>query len=65
MDHLLTPSEVADYLGMSVAQLAQLRYTGKGPAYLALSPRKIRYTEAAIRAWLDSRVQTGTAASVA
>jgi predicted DNA-binding transcriptional regulator AlpA len=65
VEHLLTPSEVAQYLGMSVAQLAQLRYTGKGPAYLALSPRKIRYTEPSLRAWLDTRVQTSTAQSVA
>jgi predicted DNA-binding transcriptional regulator AlpA len=65
MEHLLTPSEVAQYLGMSVAQLAQLRYTGKGPTYLALSPRKIRYTEAALRAWLASRAQTSTAQPVA
>jgi predicted DNA-binding transcriptional regulator AlpA len=65
MEALMTPQQVADYLGMSVPQLAQLRYTGKGPTYLALSPRKIRYMESALREWLASRAQRGTYQSVA
>jgi predicted DNA-binding transcriptional regulator AlpA len=60
MEPLMTPQEVADYLGMSPAQLAQMRYNGTGPTYMALSPRKIRYTETALREWLVSRQRTQT-----
>lgn len=61
MEKLLTPQEVAPMLGMSVAALAQLRYTGKGPAYKALTPRKIRYTESDVADWVQSSTRTGTA----
>ena len=50
---------------MSTAQLAQLRYTGRGPVYLSLSPRKIRYTEAAVEEWLEAQKRTSTAGAVA
>jgi predicted DNA-binding transcriptional regulator AlpA len=65
MEKLLTPQEVADHFGMSTAQLAQLRYTGRGPVYLSLSPRKIRYTEAAVEEWLEAQKRTSTASAVA
>ena len=60
MEKLLTPQEVADHFGMSTAQLAQLRYTGRGPEFMNLSPRKIRYTEAAVTTWLEGQRRTST-----
>jgi len=61
MEKLLTPQEVAPMLGITVGALAQLRYEGKGPAYKRLSPRAIRYTEADVESWVESRTRTGTA----
>lgn len=48
---LLTPAEAAQFLGRSVAALAQLRYRGGGPPYIKAAGR-IRYRRAAIDAWL-------------
>ncbi len=58
-DTLLTPGELAEYLGRSVAALAQLRYRGTGPAFINAAGR-VRYRWAAVEEWLDdaTRVQT-------
>ena len=65
MEKLLTPQQVADHFGMSTAQLAQLRYTGRGPEFFSLSPKKIRYTEAAVEKWLQGQKRTSTADALA
>lgn len=60
MDKLLTPAEVTAITGISVEALAQLRYTGKGPAYRRLTARAIRYVEEDIRDWIDASRRTST-----
>lgn len=58
----LEPKQVAEKLGMSTATLAQLRYKGTGPAFMQLSPRKIRYSASEVDRWAKSRTRTTTAA---
>lgn len=60
MEKLLTPAEVTAITGISVDALAQLRYTGKGPAYRRLTARAIRYTETDVREWIDASRRTST-----
>lgn len=59
-DDLLTPSELAVMLGMSVRTLANWRSTGKGPPYLKIGAeppeghqdrRKVRYQRQTAEKW--------------
>lgn len=51
-DELLTPAELAGYLGRTEAALAQLRYRGTGPSFTKAGGR-IRYRKQAVNAWLE------------
>lgn len=56
---LLTPAEVAGLLKLDtknpVATLRQWRCEGRGPDWIALTPRTIRYTRGAVERFLASR----------
>lgn len=60
-ERLLSPQEVSDWTGLTTGNLAQLRYAGGGPKYLAPTPRTIRYRESDVQAWLDASERTSTA----
>ena len=62
VDPLLTPREAAEYARLTVGQLAQLRYLGRGPVYLNPTPRRILYRRSDIDTWLyaSERRSTGT-----
>lgn len=62
MSKLLNPIEVADRLGLTIGALAQMRYEGRGPAYIKLSAKQVRYREDVLEAWLDAQTRVGTAA---
>lgn len=62
VDDLMTPADVAEELGVSIAWLAQRRYMGDGPPFTRLSPRKVRYRRAEVDAWLIDRTETKTSA---
>lgn len=66
MEKLLTPLEVAEITGLSIGALAQMRYTGTGPAYRRLSPKSIRYVPTDIEEFIAGarRTQTGQAVAV-
>ena len=57
---LASPSEVAEYLGFTVGQLAQMRYLGTGPAFTKPSGRKVRYAWDDVDQWLATRRFTQT-----
>lgn len=59
-DELLTPREAAEYSRMTVGQLAQLRYLGRGPVYLNPTPRRILYRRSDVDAWLFASERRGT-----
>lgn len=40
---LLTESDAAENLGVTLRNLREMRYRGKGPAYVQVSPRNVRY----------------------
>ena len=52
-ENLLSESEVSKILGVKPRTLQQWRLLGKGPKYIRLSERMIRYSESDIRNWLD------------
>jgi excisionase family DNA binding protein len=53
LDELLTPREVAEYLGTSESVLAVDRYHGRGLPYVRVG-RRIRYRAKDIAAYLDA-----------
>lgn len=70
-DDLLTPSELAVMLGMSVRTLANWRSTGKGPPYLKLGPeppagkqyrRPVLYERDVAERWAAAHQYTRTVA---
>jgi excisionase family DNA binding protein len=52
---LLSPSEVAEELGVTVETLRRWRRSGIGPAARRLGPRLVRYERARVREWLAAR----------
>jgi predicted DNA-binding transcriptional regulator AlpA len=57
---LLTPKEAAKLLKVSLSYLAKARMRGDGPPYIQMSPRSIRYIEAALMQWMKSRQRLST-----
>lgn len=52
MDRYLTPKEAAQSVGVLVATLANWRSQGRGPIYVVISKRCIRYRPEDITLWL-------------
>ncbi|MFJ8191107.1 helix-turn-helix domain-containing protein [Streptomyces sp. NPDC096094] len=62
----LTPAEAGELMGVSPQTLANWRWLGIGPAYIKLTPGRggrIRYTRAAVEAWLNERTTAAGAAA--
>jgi hypothetical protein len=55
----------AEFLGMTPRFLQLARMSGKGPPYIRISARAIRYKPETLRAWLEERERTSTAAAEA
>ena len=53
---LRTPEQVAEFLGVTKATLADWRCKGMGPAYIKVG-RLIRYPESPLVDWLEARTQ--------
>ena len=51
-DPLLSPPQVYAWLGIAESTLRRWRAEGRGPAYITLSPRVIRYRRSVVLAWL-------------
>lgn len=64
MDDLLTIDEMCAEYGFNRQRLAKMRFNGGAatPPFIKLSRTDIRYSRADVRAWLDSRRMTSTAA---
>ncbi|MEK0215913.1 hypothetical protein [Bifidobacterium mongoliense] len=56
----LTVSEASAYIPMPKGQLAQLRYTGKGPRFMKPTARTVLYRKGDIDEWLNASVRTST-----
>lgn len=59
MSDLGTPSDVAKYLHSSIANLAQLRYTGRGPKFIKVG-RRVLYRWSDVADWLDRNTMQRT-----
>jgi predicted DNA-binding transcriptional regulator AlpA len=57
---LLTAKEASVRLKVSLSWLAKARMRGDGPPYIQISPRSIRYAEAALIQWMKSRQRLST-----
>jgi excisionase family DNA binding protein len=53
---LMTPDETAEYLGISAETLAQWRSQRRGPAYIKLEGRLVRYRLSALESYLEQRI---------
>jgi len=53
-DELLTSTEVAKILKVHVQTLAKWRMTGKGPDFVILEKRAVRYRQSVINKYIDS-----------
>lgn len=54
MEHLLSPKELADYLGVPLATIYQWRHKGTGPRGHVVG-RHVRFQPADVAAWLESQ----------
>lgn len=59
-DKLLTTTEVAEWLGVSLAWLEIGRHKGYGPPFVTVAPRLIRYLRSSVLAWLHERTHQCT-----
>ena len=60
-DDLLSTTQVAAWLVVSVQFLEIGRHKGFGPKYIRLSARRIRYRRQDVVDWLDQRAHSRTA----
>lgn len=57
----ISDDEVASRMpGMTKGNLAQLRYTGKGPKFYKPSPRVVLYKCSDVQNWIEDHAQTRT-----
>ena len=59
-DALLDEEATATQIGVSRRTLQDWRVRGKGPAYISISRRCVRYRTEDIRSWLESRIRRST-----
>ena len=52
---LLTPKEAAEFLGIPEGTLAQWRSQRRGPPFIKLELRLVRYRVSELEAWLEGR----------
>lgn len=63
MDRLMSPKELADYLGVSASTIYNRRYRGEDlPRSISLGGR-IRYRESDVLDWLDEHAEDRPAAT--
>ncbi|WP_228805849.1 helix-turn-helix transcriptional regulator [Nocardia higoensis] len=53
--NLATDAEFCEYAGLTRGQSAQLRYTGRGPKFIKVTGRQVRYRWGDIEAWIEAR----------
>jgi predicted DNA-binding transcriptional regulator AlpA len=61
---LFTPSELAEFLSVSITTLERLRCQGEGPSFTKIGRRRVAYRWPAVRQWLEARERSSTACAV-
>ena len=59
-ERLMTETEAAPFLGVTRRALQQWRLNGKGPKYVKISQRCIRYRRIELIKWSEERLQSNT-----
>lgn len=58
---LITTREVAERLGVSVRTVEDWRHRGRGPAYITLAPKAVRYDLAVVERYIaDNTTRPGS-----
>ena len=57
---LLKEEQAAAFLGVTRRALQGWRISGKGPKYIRISARCIRYTRGYLKEWSENRLRTST-----
>jgi predicted DNA-binding transcriptional regulator AlpA len=52
-EELMTEQEVADLLRISLTAVKRLRFSGKGPRYVRISQRVVRYPRKGVLDWME------------
>jgi len=52
---LLKEKQAAEALGVSKRTLQRWRFSGDGPPFTRIGPRRVAYPEAALAAWCEGR----------
>jgi predicted DNA-binding transcriptional regulator AlpA len=52
-EELMTEQEVADLLRVSLSAVKRLRFSGKGPRYIRISERVVRYPRRGVLDWMQ------------
>lgn len=56
-EQLVTADAVAEYLDVTPAHLAQMRYMGRGPQFIKFGA-KVRYRMSDVDDWIDAQTKT-------
>lgn len=62
-EKLLTPAEFADLTGLKRQTLRKMRMAGRGPTFVTLSARCVRYPESKVAEWIAARTVVPPASS--
>ncbi|MBF0326139.1 MAG: DNA-binding protein [Alphaproteobacteria bacterium] len=57
---MYSPAEASRYLAVAEQTLAHWRVHGRGPKFIHLSKRCVRYSELALREFVESRTRAAT-----
>jgi len=57
--YLLDTKQAGKFLSISDKTLRTWRCQGRGPAFVAISPRSVRYRVEDLKAWADARLVGG------
>jgi predicted DNA-binding transcriptional regulator AlpA len=58
-DHLVTETEAAVLMGLAPRTLQSWRQHGRGPRYIRVSARAVRYRRSDLLAWITDREDGG------
>jgi len=57
---LLTEVDAAEYLSLTRRALQAWRYQGRGPKYVKISARAVRYRPEDLESWVETRLRSST-----
>jgi predicted DNA-binding transcriptional regulator AlpA len=60
LGQLATPKQVAAFLDVSEPNLGQLRYLGRGPKFIKITGRQVRYRWSDVLAWVEEQARVRT-----